>query len=197
MALADPASGEDSESEVEAGDGLSVRLAQAMSHYQREEHKCFMCGSPGHFARECLHRDAFKQWHWEQLNAKGAGKNSQPTPRTMNQRPEVNIRVIGQIQDPLLEVGGPILHWIGPETLVDLTIEGRNVNPLADSGSQVNTITPTLVQQYGFPVLLLEDLVDHPLNLVGLGRKCTSLLSFVILHMQVQEIDIFLIRILM
>ena len=32
--------------------------------------------------------------------------------------------------------------------LVELTVEGRNFNTLADSGSQVNTITPTLVQQY-------------------------------------------------
>ena len=96
--------------------------------------------------------------------------------------------MIGWIRDPLLEVGGPILHWIGPEILVDLTIEGRNVNALVDSGSQVNTITPTLVQQYGFPVLPLEDLVDYPLNLVGLGRKRTSPLSVVILHVQVREI---------
>ena len=73
----------------------------------------------------------------------------------MNPQPEVNVRVTRQIRDPLLEVGGPVLHWIGPETLVDLTIEGRNVNVLADSGSQVNTITPTFVQQYGFPVLPL------------------------------------------
>ena len=80
------------------------------------------------------------------------------------------------------------MHWIGPEILVDLTMEGRNVNALADSGSQVNTITPAFVQQHGFPVLLLEDLVDHPLNLVGLGGKHTSPLSFVILHMQVWEI---------
>ena len=94
----------------------------------------------------------------------------------------------GRIRDPLLEVGGPVSHWIGPETLVDLTIEGRNVNALADSGSQVNTIMPTFVQQYGFPVLPLEDLVDHPLNLVGLGGKRTSPLSFIILHVQVQEI---------
>ena len=57
-----------------------------------------------------------------------------------------------------------------------------------DSGSQVNTITPTFVQQYGFPVLPLEDLVNHLLNLVGLGRKCTSLLGFIILHVQVWEI---------
>ena len=43
--------------------------------------------------------------------------------------------------------------------------------PWVDSGSQVNMITPTLVQQYGFPVLPLEDLVDYPLNLMGLGGK--------------------------
>ena len=88
----------------------------------------------------------------------------------------------GRIWDPLLERGGPITHWIGPEALVDLTIES---NALADSGSQVNMITPTFVQQYGFPVLSLEDLVNHPLNLVGLGGKHTSPLGFIILHVQV------------
>ena len=106
--------------------------------------------------------------------------------------------MIGWVRDPLLEVGGPALHWIGPETLVDLTVEGRDIHALADSGSQVNMITPTLVQQYGFPVLLLEDLVDYLLNLVGLGGKCTSPLGFVILHVQVREIagydeDVFLV----
>ena len=100
----------------------------------------------------------------------------------------MNVRVTGQIWDPLLEVGGPTAHWIGPETLVNLTIEGRNVNALVDSGSQVNTIMPAFVWQYGFPVLPLEDLVDHLLNLVGLGRKHTSPLGFIILHMQVREI---------
>ena len=92
------------------------------------------------------------------------------------------------IQNPLVEAGGPTSHWIRPETLVDLIIEGRNVNTLVDSGSQVNMITPALVQQYGFPVLPLEDLVDYPMNLVGLGRKHTSPLRFIILHVQVQGI---------
>ena len=50
LALTDPVTGEDSESEVEAVGGLNVCLAQAMSCYQREEQQCFMCGSPGHFA---------------------------------------------------------------------------------------------------------------------------------------------------
>ena len=67
-------------------------------------------------------------------------------------------------------------------------MEGRNFMALADSGSQVNTITPALVQQYGFPVLPLEDLVDYPVNLVGLGGMHTSLLGLVILCIQVRGI---------
>ena len=78
VASTDSVSGENSESEVEAVDGLNVCLVQVMSRYQIEEWKCFMCGSPGHFARDCPHHDAFKQWHWEELNAKGVGENSQP-----------------------------------------------------------------------------------------------------------------------
>ena len=37
LALTDPVTEEDSESEVEAVRGLNVHLAQVMSHYQREE----------------------------------------------------------------------------------------------------------------------------------------------------------------
>ena len=85
VALTNPVSWEDSESEVEAVDGLNVHLAQVMSCYQREEQKCFVCGLPGHFARNCPHHDAFKRWHQEQLNAKGVGEDSQPAPRMMNQ----------------------------------------------------------------------------------------------------------------
>ena len=84
LASTDPVSGEDSESEVEAVDGLNVCLAQVMSRYQREEQKCFVCGSPGHFARNCPHCDAFMRWHREQLNTKGVGENSQPAPRMTN-----------------------------------------------------------------------------------------------------------------
>ena len=184
LALTDPVTGEDSESEVEAVGGLSVHLAQAMSCYQREEQQCFVCGSPGHFTRGCPHRKAFRRWLQDQANSKGAGKSSPPTPGSASFQPEVNVCMIRRIRNPQLEAEGPTLHWIRPEMLVELTVEGRNFNTLVDSGSQVNMITPALVQQYGFPVLPLEDLMDYPLNLVGLGGKCTSPFRFVILHVQ-------------
>ena len=145
MAPADPASREDSKSEVEAVDGLNMHLAQAMSRYQREEQKCFMCGSPGHFAMDCPHCDAFKRWHQEQLNARGAGENNLSALKITNQQPEVSVHVTGQSWDMLLVAGRPAAHWIRRETLVDLMIEGRNVNALVDSGSQVKTIKPTFM----------------------------------------------------
>ena len=74
----------------------------------------------------------------------------------------MNICLIGHVQDAWCKVGGPASHWIGPETLVDLTIDGRDVVTLVDSSSQVNTMMPASVQQHGFLVLPLEDLVDYP-----------------------------------
>ena len=186
--LSDQVTREDSNSGVEAVGGLNVCLAQVMSRYQWEERQCFVCGSPGHFACGCPHCEAFRRWHQDQANSKGAGESSSPTPGAASSQPEVNVHLIGRVQNPRLEVGGPTAHWLGPETLVELTMEGRNFNALADSGSQLNTITPALVQQCGFPVLPLEDLMDYPLNLVGLGGMCTSPLRFVILHVQVRGI---------
>ena len=78
LALIDPATGEDSESEVEAVGGLNVCLAQTMSHYQREEQQCFMCGSLGHFAQGCPHHEAFRQWHQDQAKSKVVGESSPP-----------------------------------------------------------------------------------------------------------------------
>ena len=83
---------------------------------------------------------------------------------------------------------GPIAHWIGPETLVGIVVEGKEAVTLADSGSQVNIMTPSCVKHHEFPILPLEELVDHPVNLVGLGGRCTSPLGFVILCVRVMEV---------
>ena len=52
-------------------------------------------------------------------------------------------------------------------------VEGHEINDLADSGSQVNMVMPGYVHQHEFPVLPLGDLVDHPLNLIGLDSTRT------------------------
>ena len=83
---------------------------------------------------------------------------------------------------------GPTAHWIGPKTLVNLVVEGREATTLADSGSQVNIKTPTYVRCYEFPILPLEELVDHPLNLISLGGRHTSPLEFIILWVCIVEI---------
>ena len=83
---------------------------------------------------------------------------------------------------------GPTVHWVGPEILVGLQVEGREVDALADSGSQVNSVMPSYMHQHEFPVLPLCDLVDCPLNLVGLGSTRIHPLGFVILRVQVKEI---------
>ena len=64
---------------------------------------------------------------------------------------------------------GPTVHWVSPETLMCLVIEGQEINALADSGSQVNTVMHSFVHQHEFPFLPFGDLVDHPLNLIELG----------------------------
>ena len=64
---------------------------------------------------------------------------------------------------------------------MSLKVEGHEVNALADSGSQVNTVTPGFVCQHEFSVLQLGDLMDYPLNLVELGGTRTRPLSFEIL----------------
>ena len=63
-------------------EGLSLRMTQAMNHYQKQECRCFMCRDTGHFMRDCPHREAFHTWHKEHLNSLGAGqKNRMPAPK--------------------------------------------------------------------------------------------------------------------
>ena len=101
---------------------------------------------------------------------------------------EVSARVATTCHDSSLITYGLTAHWVGPETLVGLQVEGREVDALANSGSQVNTVMPGYVHQHEFPVLPLCDLVDHPPNLVGLGGTRTHLFGFVILRVWVNEI---------
>ena len=171
----EPQEADDPESELL--EGISVQLAQVMNHYQWEEHQCFVCGATDHFAWDCPHCDTFRKWHKEQLNSKGVGQEDKvPTPKKQDCSTEVTAQVaMASHSSPLINTG-PTAHWIGMEMLVDLVVEGRESKALAESGSQVNTLSHRLVHQHKLPILPLVDLVDHPLNLVGLGGWHTRLL---------------------
>ena len=63
-------------------EGLLLRMTEAMNHYQKQEHCCFMYGDTGHFMRECPHCEAFHVWCKGHLNSLGVGlKERTPTPK--------------------------------------------------------------------------------------------------------------------
>ena len=148
-------------------EGLSLRMTQAMNHYQRQECKCFMCGDSGHFVRECPHCEAFCAWHKDHLNSKGWARKTGHLPQ--RPKPQLTTRVASYPEVASTVETGPTMRWVGPETLVDMVLEGCKALALADSGSQVNTMTPEFVQERGYPVLPLSGLVNYPLHLVRLG----------------------------
>ena len=46
--------------ELDIIESLSLRMTQAMNHYQHEEHCCFMCGATDHFTWDCPYWEAFR-----------------------------------------------------------------------------------------------------------------------------------------
>ena len=165
-------------------EGLSMRMTQAMNHYQQEEHQCFVCRSPDHFAWDCPHWDSCMWWK-EQLNTKGVGSQLKGVNKPSQ---EVNAWVATTWGMSSMIASRPTTHWVGLETLVHLSVEGREINALVDSGSQVIMVTPNYVHHDDFPMLPPGDLVNHPLNLVGLGGTWTHLLGFMVLRVRVEEI---------
>ena len=68
-------------------EGLSLRMTQAINHYQHEECHWFVCGATDHFAWDCPHRQAFHIWHKEHLNSKGVGpQHKEPAPKSPSQK---------------------------------------------------------------------------------------------------------------
>ena len=77
----DPESPDSEAPELDQIEGLSLRMTQAMNHFQQEECCCFVCGTADHFLRHCPHWETFCAWHREHLNSKGAGPQKRNPPQ--------------------------------------------------------------------------------------------------------------------
>ena len=86
----------------------------------------------------------------EAFKLQGGGSKEQGAHPNKSTTMEVTVHVATTHSASLLFNNGPTAHWVGPETLVSLTVEGWEVRALADSGSQVNTVTPNFVCQHEF-----------------------------------------------
>ena len=164
-------------------------MTQAMNHYQKQECSLFHVWENRTLCmRDCPHHKAFHTWHKEYLNSLRAWARRTGSPAPKEQLLKLATRVISHPEVTLSLEKGPTTRWVGPETLVDMILEGCKVLSLADSGSQVNMMTPEFVQEWGYPVLLLDRLVNYPLHLAGLGGQHTCPLGFVIVRLQVKEV---------
>ena len=106
-------------------EGLSVRMTQAMNHFQWEECWCFVCCVMDHFTRYCPHCEICTG-HKEHLNFKG-GRTAKEGTCPNKTSTAVTAHVPTTCHTSSLFANGPTAHWLGTETL------GRIVSVIKES----------------------------------------------------------------
>ena len=67
----------------------------------------------------------------------------------------------------------PFLWWYGVENIVRVRFNGESCMALLGNGAQINTITPSFVEEHSLNIGPLSNLLGRGVTCVGLGNALT------------------------
>ena len=84
-------------------------------------------------------------------------------------------------------VSDPYTRWCGIENISRITVDGERIWALLDTGCQINTVTPRLVEALGLEVLPMKDLVGDQMKecIIGVGGSAVQPKGYVVVNLQV------------
>ena len=84
-------------------------------------------------------------------------------------------------------VPDPYNRWCGIENISRITVDGEKIWALLDTGCQINTVTPQLVEALGLEVLPMKDLVGDQKKecIIGVGGSAVQPKGYVVVNLQV------------
>ena len=84
-------------------------------------------------------------------------------------------------------VPDPYTRWCGIENISRITVDGEKIWALLDTGCQINTVTPRLVEALGLEVLPMKDLVGDQKKecIIGVGGSAVQPKGYVVVNLQV------------
>ena len=83
----------------------------------------------------------------------------------------------------------PFLQWYGVKNVTKVRINRESCMALLDNDVQINTITPSFVEECFLSVGPLSDLVGGWVACVGLGNELTQPLGYIVILVQVDRVQ--------
>ena len=169
-----------------------VHLAQTVKEAQQDEKCCYHCSSLEHFIHECpLMKSSKTATHLNQKEGMALEKEAwTPLSRWPSQStPGRDAQGIGHCTQTLFLNPNPLHQWYGIKNVAQVRVYGQSCMPLLDNSTQINTITPNLVESHSLKVGPLSDLVCRWATCVGLGNALNQPTDYVVIWIQVDRVQ--------